>query len=594
MRWPSLVPLAASLVLVLVACATQQAARAPEPRAEAKEDIAPEHGTGLRVVALARAERFLVAAAHPEAARAGTGVLARGGTALDAAIAVQAMLTLVEPQSSGIGGGAFLLYWDAAAQQLTAWDGRETAPAAADETLFLDAEGAPLGFLEAVVGGRSVGVPGVVRMLFDAHGAHGALPWAGLFDDAIALSEAGFPVYPRLLQQLERDPALRTLSPAREYFYDDEGEPRARLVNPALAATLRLLAAGGAAPFYEGELARDMVGAVRATAAAPGLLSVEDLAGYRALRRDAVCLPYRSARVCGMPPPTSGGVTTLQILGLLERFPMGSLAPRSLEAAHLFAEAGRLAFADRDLYLADPDFVDVPMAGLLDPAYLASRSGLIDPARAASGVVAAGMPVGAPRALAAAPSQERPSTSHFVIVDEAGNVASMTTSVENVFGSRVMVRGFLLNNQLTDFAFVPSVDGRPVANRLEPGKRPRSSMAPMLVFNAQGRPRLALGSPGGSRIIPFVARALMGVLDWDLDVQEAISLPHVSNRNGATELEDTLRTPEELAALRAGLEALGHEVWVGDMNSGLHAVELKAHGLEGGADPRRAGAALGE
>lgn len=604
-RLAVVVSLALSLAVGLSSSCATKSEQHREPAAEAasaaKEDIAPERGTGLREVPLARAEKLMVAAAHPDAAAAGVEVLKAGGAAMDAAVAVQMMLTLVEPQSSGIGGGAFLLYWDASKKQLFAWDGRETAPAAVKPDLFLDDDGEPLGFFDAVVGGRSVGVPGVVRMLDAAHDKHGKLPWARLLEPAIEKAEVGFVMYDRLHKQLQQDPALSKLSPAREYFYTVDGRPLpvgTVRKNLPLARTFRTLAEGGADAFYEGPLAKAIVAAVQNAPVSPGVLSLEDMASYRAVEREPVCADYREDRVCGFPPPTSGGVTTLQMLGMLEAFDVPSLKPGSVEAAHLLAEVGRYAFADRDLYLADPAFVDVPTKALLDEEYLRQRAARIDLEKAAEGAVAAGHPQGDVKgkgAYAPGRSPERLSTSHFVIFDAYGNVASMTTSVENVFGSRVMVEGFLLNNQLTDFSFSPTKDGRPVANAVAPGKRPRSSMAPVIVFDEAGAPVLAVGSPGGSRIIPFVVQTLVGVLDWDLDVQAAIALPHVANRNGVTELEEALRTPAELTTLHDELTRMGHDVTTGDMNSGLHGIQrTKDGGLEGGADPRREGVALGE
>lgn len=584
----------ASLLLAL-SCATSQEQKAPAP--QQKEDIAPERGTGVREVELARAQRFMVASAHADATHAGVEVLRQGGTALDAAVAIQMMLTLVEPQSSGIGGGAFLLYWDASTKTLSAYDGRETAPAGADARMFLDEEGAPLDFFDAVASGRSVGVPGVLRMLERAHEVHGRLPWASLFKPAIARATEGFVIYPRLHQQIAMDPMLARRPATRAYFFGDDGEPLPVgfvRKNPALARTLRTIADGGAKAFYEGPLAQKIVEAVQGAPERPGTLSLADLASYQAIQRPPVCRRYRAKKVCGFPPPTSGGVTTLEILGLLERFDVGALDPRSAPAAHLLAEAGRLAYADRDRYVADPAFVDVPVKALLDDGYLARRSALIDPARAATSPVPAGV-IDAAARYAPRQATDLPSTSHFVVFDAQGNVASMTTSVEFMFGAHLMVEGFLLNNQLTDFSFLPEVDDRPVANAVAPGKRPRSSMAPVVVFDERGEPMLALGSPGGSRIIPYVVQALVGVLDWKLNVQEAVSLPHVANRNGPTELETTLRTSAELAALEEALESLGHDVVTGDMNSGLHAVERRPDGtLEGAADPRREGLALGE
>lgn len=590
--------LAALLVALSCATTTQEATREQQQAERQKEDIAPERATGVRDVKLAKAQRFMVSAAHPDATRAGLEILEQGGTALDAAVAIQMMLTLVEPQSSGIGGGAFLLYWDAGTKTLYAYDGRETAPAAIDPRVFLDEEGQPLDFFDAIIGGRSVGVPGVVRMLERAHEVHGRLPWASLFESSIARAEEGFVVYERLHKQIAMDPMLARLPGTRAYFLDEEGRPLPVgfvRKNPALARTFRTLADEGAKAFYEGELARKIVEAVREAPIAPGTLSLADMASYQAVQRPPVCMEYRARQVCGFPPPTSGGVTTLQMLGLLERFDVGSLEPTSVEAAHLLAEVGRYAYADRDRYVADPAFVDVPVKALLGDTYLEARAALIDPSRASTSPVPAGEPTAGASGHAPGRAPELPSTSHFVVWDAFGNVASMTTSVEFMFGAHLMVEGFLLNNQLTDFSFVPEVEGQPVANAVAPGKRPRSSMAPMIAFDERGEPMLALGSPGGSRIIPYVVQALVGVLDWKLDVQQAVSLAHVANRNGATELESALRAPAELQALESALESMGHVVEVGEMNSGLHAIEKKPDGtLEGAADPRREGLALGE
>jgi gamma-glutamyltranspeptidase/glutathione hydrolase len=554
-----------------------------KPRALAGESPGP-----------AAAQRFMVAAANPHAARAGTRMLAAGGSAVDAAIAVQLVLNLVEPQSSGIGGGAFLLHWDADAHRLFAYDGRETAPSAATPDLFLDAGGDPMDFSDAVVGGRSVGAPGLLRMLELAHRRHGTLPWARLFEPAIELAETGFRVSRRLHELISKDRFLGRHGPAREYFFHHDGRPLAEgelLRNPEFAGTLRLIAKGGADAFYTGPLAGRIVAAVRGFPANPGVLSLADLEAYRARERQPICRRYRKWRVCGMPPPTSGGVTVLQILGLLERFDLGATA--EVERVHLFAEAGKLAYADRALYLADADFVAVPVEGLLDPTYLSRRSQLIDPAHA-RGRAEPGDP-GAKSGLDWSPADalELPSTSHISIVDAAGNAVSMTTSVESAFGSRLMVGGFLLNNQLTDFSFLPERDGKAVANRVEPRKRPRSSMAPVAVFepNPEGdRLRLIAGSPGGSRIIAYVAQTLIHVLDLGMDVRTAIAAPHAVNRNGVTELE----AGTEVLELKEELERRGHEVVVRELNSGLHAIELTAPGLEGAADPRREGVAVGE
>ena len=531
--------------------------------------------------------RAMVSAANPHATRAGVAMLEAGGSAVDAAIAAQLVLGLVEPQSSGIGGGAFLLHHDPASGQTHAYDGRETAPLAATGDQFMTAEGEPLGFWDAVPGGLSVGVPGVLKMLELAHSEHGTLAWARLFEPAIALAENGFLVSPRLHALIARDRLLPKFPAAASYFYTPAGRPRpvgTVLRNPAYAETLRRIAAEGTSAFYEGEVAADIVAAVRNATINPGRMTQADLAAYQAVRRAPLCGPYREWEVCGMPPPTSGGTAVLQMLGLLEPHDLSAADPTDPQTLHLLAEAGKLAFADRNAFLADSDFVEVPLDSLLDPDYLASRSELIDPQRA--------LPEAQPGLELRNGTWvqvEPPSTTHLSVIDTDGRAVSMTSSVENAFGSRLMVRGFLLNNQLTDFAFVPEVDGRPVANRVEPGKRPRSSMSPTLVFDEGGTLRLAIGSPGGSRIIGYVVRALTGILDHDLSVQAAIDLPHAVNRNGQTDLESATAA----ASAKAALEALGHVVRETEMTSGLHGIFVLQDGsLEGGADRRREGVAL--
>ena len=540
----------------------------------------------------ARADHAMIAAAHPAAAEAGARILEEGGDAIDAAIAAQMVLGLVEPQSSGVGGGGFLLYYDAARGTVESYDGRETAPAAADETLFLASDGTPRPWPDVAVGGLPVGVPGVVRMLERAHRAHGRTPWAHLFEPAAALAESGFTISPRLAYMIERNPGLARFAAARAYFFRKDGRPKRAgetLVNPAYAETMRAIARDGADALHEGRIAAEIVAAVQGDPANPGALALADLAGYRAKERPPVCRDYRRHRVCSMGPPSSGGVTLLQILGLLEPFDLASLTPGSAEAVHLISEASRLAFADRDRYLADSDFVSVPVEGLLDPDYLRRRALLIDPGRA-MGKTAPGEPTGSEsldRADAAAP--ELASTSHLSVVDSRGNTVSFTTSVERAFGSRLMAAGFLLNNQLTDFSFAPfGVDGL-VANRVEPGKRPRSSMTPTLIFDEAGDLVATLGSPGGSRIIGFVAQSVIALLDWGLDAQAALSLPRHVNRNSATELE----AGTALERLAPALEALGHDVRIRPLASGLHAIRRADGRLEGGADPRREGVALG-
>ena len=501
------------------------------------------------------AKSFIVAAAHPLAVDAGVEILAKGGSALDAAIAVQAVLGLVEPESSGIAGGAFLLYWSEKEKKLRTYDGRETAPAAAKPDRFLNMK-----FLEAAVGGRSVGVPGVIAMLELAHRKHGRLAWRELFQPAIRIAESGFDASPRLREVLEKERFLREDAEARALYYS--GGPR--VVNKAYAATLRSVAQDPRA-LYSGQIAADIVRAVRARG---GDLVLGDLAAYRAVEREPVCGPYRRYRVCSMGPPSSGGIAVLQILGLLERKGFDRAQPRSAAAAHLFAEAGRLAYADRARYGADADFVPVPIARLLSRRYLDQRAKLI---------TERAMPL-------APPGDTEGGTSHFSIADAEGNVVSMTTTIESSFGSRLMARGMHLNNELTDFDFVPGG-----ANQVAPGKRPRSSMAPVIVFDAEGRVRMALGSPGGAWIINYVAKTLVAALDWRLDPQAAIDAPNLGNRNGPTILEEG--TAAE--SLAAGLTARGHEVQLAPLQSGAHFIERTADGWRGGADSRREGVARG-
>lgn len=561
---------------------------------QASDVVAPEQATGSQAKTVVTASRQMVVAAHPLAAQAGLDVLRAGGTAADAVIAVQAMLGLVEPQSSGLGGGAFLVWYDAASQTLTTFDARETAPAAATPDLFRGSDGKPLAFFDAVVGGRSVGVPGVPRLLETIHRRYGARPWASLFEPAAKLAEAGFPVSPRLASAISDDKGRLDAQPStRAYFFDAAGAPLAagwQLANPAYTATLRTLARDGADAFYRGAIAARLVEAVHSHPTNPGLLSLDDLATYRVKERPAVCAPYRGLQVCGMGPPSSGAIAIGQILGLLQPFDLATLGPDDPESWRLIGDATRLAFADRERYLADSDFVSVP-GGLLDPAYLAARSALLRRPTALSAADAkAGEPPWDKAELRIdGVSMEIPSTSHFVVVDAAGNVASVTTSVENGFGARLMVDGFLLNNQLTDFAFSPVDDGQNVANRVEPGKRPRSSMSPTIVLK-DGKPAFALGSPGGSNIISYVATTLIGLVDWRMDMQAAISMPHLVNRFGPYDLEKGTKA-EELAD---DLAALGFEVAAKDLNSGLHGIAFTPTGLAGGADPRREGLAVGD
>lgn len=554
--------------------------------------LAPATAGAAATEAPVRADHAMIAAAHPAAAEAGARILEAGGDAIDAAIAAQMVLGLVEPQSSGVGGGGFLLYYDAARGVLESYDGRETAPAAAGEGLFLTADGAPRPWPEAAIGGLPVGVPGAVRMLELVHRAHGRTPWAELFAPAAELAERGFIVSPRLAHMVARNPGLARFGAARAYFFHRDGRPlRAgeALANPAYADTMRAIAREGADALHEGPIAAAIIAAVQGDRVNPGSLALADLAGYRARLREPVCLDYRRHRVCSAGPPSSGGVTMLQILGLLQDIDLAALAPGSAAAVHLISEASCLAFADRNRYLADSDFVPVPVAGLLDAEYLRRRATLIDPARA-MGEAVPGLPPGAEeldRADAAAP--EHASTTHLSVIDSRDNAISFTSSVERAFGSRLMAAGFVLNSQLTDFSFVPQAAHGPIANRAEGGKRPRSSMTPVLIFDEDDTLVASLGSPGGSRIIGFVAQSVIALLDWGLDAQAALDLPRHVNRNGVTELE----AGTALEGIAPTLEALGHEVRIRPLVSGLHAVRRVDGGLEGGADPRREGVALG-
>jgi len=535
--------------------------------------------------------KFMIAAANPLAAQAGYNILEKGGNAVDAAIAVQLVLTLVEPQSSGIGGGAFLLYFDNKNKKVGTYDGREMAPAAVKENHFLKTDGNPLKFYEAVVGGKSVGVPGALAMLESAHKDHGNLPWKDLFDAAIELSEKGFAISPRLHFLLNRDKYLKTKSAAAAYFYKADGSAKdvgTILKNPALAATLKAIASNGATAFYTGAIAEKIVNAVKADTENPGLLTLTDMKNYVAKKRAPICAPYHGFNICGMGPPTSGGVTSLQILKLLEHHNLSAISPGSPDAINLISEASAMAFADRGLYLADSDFVDVPMQAMLSAPYIARRSALIEAGKT-NIPYDAGDPAKRANLLTPDDAIELPSTSHFSIVDAEGNAVSMTTSVENVFGSRLMAGGFILNNQLTDFSFRPSKNGIHVNNRIQAGKRPRSSMSPTLVLNADNSLNMAIGSPGGSRIIGYVTKTIIGVLDWGLDMQSAIDLPHYVNRNGTLDLEKGT----DVAASKSQLEAMGYKVKIRLLNSGLHGIRVTDGGLQGGADPRREGVVLG-
>jgi len=562
------------LMLVGTACA-------PQPQTWPVERAAPVTAGEQRAVGP------FVAAANPHAVAAGMAVLERGGTAADAAVAVQAVLGLVEPQSSGLGGGAFMMWFDAESGVVTVYDGRETAPAAATPELFWQ-DGRPLGFADAVMSGRSTGVPGAVAMLGLVQARHGRLAWSDLFSEAERLAEDGFEVSPRLGGFIASARGQGRSPWANAYFTRADGERVQTgdvLTNPAYAETVRTLAAGGARALYEGPIAAGIVATV-GEAPRPGALTLDDMAGYQPKVREALCRPYRLYVVC-VPPPPSSGVALLQLLAMAEHVPDVSAGPDEARAWVAFARLQRLMYADRDRYVADPDFVPVPVAGLLDPGYVAERAALVP---GLSGVAEAGRPPGI-AAVGIDATNEPAGTSHFFIVDPWGNAVSMTTTVESVFGSGRMSGGFFLNNQLTDFSFEPVDDlGRPVANAVAGGKRPRSSMAPVLIFDREGRLVGGLGSPGGTSILAYNAKALIGILDWGLGMQDAFDLPNLVARGSGLGADTERFSP----ALREALAAQGLQLRPNaSENSGLHGGiwRLGPEGWfwDGGADDRREG-----
>ena len=592
------------ITLALLTACTTPAPPVSERRSAPEQ---PEAASGLSNKPGWAYKRQAVAAAHPLAADAGHQILRSGGSALDAAIATQMVLGLVEPQSSGIGGGAFLLHFDG--HQVLAHDGRETAPAAATADMFIGPDGKPLSFDEAVLSGSSVGVPGAVRMLEAAHRQHGQLPWAQLFEPAIRLAEQGFPVSPRLHTLLQTDPHLKKDPLAARFFYNaGQAWPAGHVLrNPEYAHVLRRLAAQGSRALHEGPVAEAIVQRTQAPPR-PGRLSLQDMRDYKPRQREALCFDHaaqtRIYRICGFPPPSSGHIAIGQILGVLAHTP--AQGPEfahgvpSVDFLHRYTEASRLAFADRAQYLADPDFVQAPAGdwrSLLEPVYLRERSRLVG--ERSMKVAAPGLPGKAPSAWAPMPEQAEYGTSHISVVDAQGRAVAMTTTVEAAFGARRMVSthpsragGFLLNNQLTDFSAVPAdAQGRPVANRVEPGKRPRSSMSPTLVFDkTTGQLLMSGGSPGGALIIHYTAKLLTGTLHWGLNGQEAINLPNFGSLNGPTLLEAGRFDSPTLDALRAR----GHDVREMDMTSGLQAIERTPGGWFGGADPRREGVVRGD
>jgi gamma-glutamyltranspeptidase/glutathione hydrolase len=575
----SVVTLALSSCVVLGASAKQ-----------AREVGEPEAATGYIEKKAFEADDYMVVAANPYASWAGKNVLEKGGSAIDAAVAVQAMLSLVEPQSSGIGGGAFILYWDNKNKVLHTFDGRETAPTSVNSHWFMKGN-KPMRWIEAVVGGKSVGVPGAVKALEMAQSEFGKLPWNTLFDDTIKTAEDGFKVSPRLakLVALDYHPGLKTFPSSSVYFFPAGNPLKEGVVkkNRKLAKTLRGIAEKGSDYLLKGEVAQKIVDAVNSAEINPGQMTLDDLASYEPVKREPVCGLYHEKRICGMAPPSSGGVNVYQILKMLENFELSEYGPDSVEFANLYTQASAMSYADREKFIADSDFTNLPFAAMINTAYLQRRAENISVdkkwrrARAGNPYADANVALGT--------SMELPNTSHVSIVDKDGNAVSMTTSIEFMFGSGIMVEGFLLNNQLTDFSFSPTKDRFPVPNRVEPGKRPRSAMSPTMVFDNEGNLELVVGSPGGSRIVSYVAQTIIGVVDFGLDIQQAINLPKITNRNDYTALEKG--TP--IASLESALKALGHKVKVVDLNSGLHGIQFKSGKLIGGADPRREGIAVG-
>jgi gamma-glutamyltranspeptidase / glutathione hydrolase len=559
---------------------------------QAADAVAPEEASGTEKKSLAHAQKFMVATANPEASKAGYDVLKAGGSAIDALVAVQMVLGLVEPQSSGLGGGAFVVYYDAANQKLTTFDGRETAPQEATPELFQDENGEPLSFYDAVVGGRSVGTPGTVKLMGELHDRYGTMPWEDLLEPATQLAQEGFIVSPRLADAIKGSAERLSRYPeTKAYFFNLDGTPLeagSRLQNTQYYETLRFLATYGADEFYTGQIAKKIVSQVRGAIDNPGVLSEQDLLSYRIKERAPVCLPYKEYDICGMGPPSSGALTVGQILGITEQFDLASLGANSPEAWQIIGDASRLAFADRGRYIADTDFVPMPL-GLLDKPYLAERAKLITKGKALENAEPGEPEWRHPIKQADDMAIELPSTSHISIVDKDGNAVSVTTTIENGFGSNLMSNGFLLNNELTDFSFKSHQDGYPIANRVEPGKRPRSSMSPTIVMK-NNKPYLVVGSPGGSRIIGYVAKTLIAHLEWGMDIQQAINLPNMLNRFGTYDLEKGT----EAETYAKALTDMGFKVSVQDLNSGVQGIVVDKDGLLGGADPRREGLVLGD
>ncbi|WP_318510893.1 gamma-glutamyltransferase [Photobacterium leiognathi] len=573
--------------LLLSACCFSLPVFANEA-SQASDNIEPEPTISQQSQQLVKGKEWMIATANKYASEAGADVLSKGGSAVDAMITAQLILGLVEPQSSGIGGGGFLVYWDSDNNQMTTFDGRETAPFAATPRLFQDNQGKPLKFYDAVVGGRSVGTPGTIKLLWRSHEQYGKLAWKSLFLPAIKLAKDGFIVSPRLAAMIEKDANNLSRYPAtKAYFFDNDGNPikaGTKLTNPAYANTLLQIADYGPKAFYQGDIARDIVATVQQAEGNPGVLNTMDLASYSVKQREPICAPYRQYKVCGMGPPSSGALTLGQILAMLNHYPLDKLGADNVESWRLIGDASRLAFADRGRYMADNDYVPMPTRGLLDPTYITQRAALLQGKQALTRVEPGTPPWDHAQKQTSNEAIELPSTTHLSIVDKEGNVVSLTSTIENSFGSRLMVRGFLLNNELTDFSFRSQINGVPVANRIEPGKRPRSSMTPTIVMK-DNQPVLTIGSPGGSQIIGYVAKTLVAYLDWGMDLQQAINLPNMNNRFGTFELEQNTAA----TAWAPKLEKLGYKTQIKDLNSGIHAISIAPELLTGAADPRREG-----
>lgn len=555
--------------------------------------IAPETSVSHQQSQLVSGQQWMIASANHYASEAGAAMLRQGGNAIDAMVATQLVLGLVEPQSSGIGGGGFLVYWDSDNHQMTTFDGRETAPFAVTPRLFQDKNGQPLAFYDAVVGGRSVGTPGTIKLLWNSHQQYGQLDWKKLFQPAIRLAKNGFIVSPRLAALVAKDAIhLQRWPVTKNYFFDAQGQPiqaGQKLINQPYADTLRKIADYGQKAFYQGDIAREIVNTVQNAIGNPGVLSSIDLASYKVKQRAPICAPYHQYQICGMGPPSSGALTLGQIMGMLSHYPLATMGANNINSWRLIGDASRLAFADRGRYMADSDYVPMPTKGLLDPAYIHQRAQLLATNKKLISVEAGSPPWDYANLQTTDEAIELPSTTHFAIVDRQGNVVSMTSTIENSFGSRLMVGGFLLNNELTDFSFRSHIDGKPIANRIEPGKRPRSSMAPTIVMH-NNQPVLAIGSPGGSQIIGYIAKTLVAYLDWEMDLQQAINLPNINNRFGPFELEQNTSA----TAWAPKFEQLDYKTAVKDLNSGIQAISIAPKQLIGAADPRREGKVIAQ